>query len=309
MYDKILESQGPGHDVQFCADDVARYLDEHPYTFSDGQHAGRLTFTQGVWPEYMRCASSPLPLAETVIGPITLSSYVRIAGGCDVHPRSQDYQISDGTHSDLVAPKTEHVYHNKYKGTGAAEAGIVTSSGLLPPCQHIRLQDCTDGASNTMIVAEQSDWLRHRDFDPRSEYEPGKHHGDPGRTYVSEPHSSHFHTGPGGGWLSGTRRVDPVPIVDTPGGPPAIWGGDCWNITTVRYPTNLKRVIGTKRGAGTLPGCSENRGINNPLQSPHPGGLLATMADGSVQFIRETTDPGILLRLAIRDDGVSPPLP
>ena len=73
-----------------------------------------------------------------------------------------------------------------------------------------------------------------------------------------------------GWWLAVRhRRVDPVPQVDTPGGPPAIWGADCWNITTVRYPPNFKRVL----GATPLPGCSENHGINNPLQSPHPGGL------------------------------------
>ena len=90
-----------------------------------------------------------------------------------------------------------------------------------------------------------------------------------------------------------------MPQVDTPGGPPAIWGADCWNITTVRYPPNFKRVM----GATPLPGCSENHGINNPLQSPHPGGLLVAMADGSVQFIPETTDLAVLLRLAIRDDG------
>jgi len=101
-----------------------------------------------------------------------------------------------------------------------------------------------------------------------------------------------------------------VPTVDTLGGPPADWGGDCWNITTVRYPPNVKRVMGSeRRGTTPLPGCSENHGINNPLQSPHPGGLLVGMADGSVQFISETTDLEVLLRLSIRDDGVSPTLP
>jgi prepilin-type processing-associated H-X9-DG protein len=112
-------------------------------------------------------------------------------------------------------------------------------------------------------------------------------------------------TGPGGGWLSGTRRVDPVPKVDTPGGPPAAWGADCWNITTVRYPPNLKRVMGAK----PLPGCSDNHGINNPLQSPHPGGLLVAFVDGSVQFISGTTDLAVLLRLAIRNDGQPVVLP
>ena len=55
------------------------------------------------------------------------------------------------------------------------------------------------------------------------------------------------------------------------------------------------------------PGCSQNRrggrGANNPLQSPHPGGILVGMCDGSVQFMAGTVDLAILLRLAIRDDG------
>jgi hypothetical protein len=44
-------------------------------------------------------------------------------------------------------------------------------------------------------------------------------------------------------------------------------------------------------------------GHNNPLQSPHTGTVLAALVDGSVQSISNTTDLGILLRLAIRDDG------
>ena len=89
------------------------------------------------------------------------------------------------------------------------------------------------------------------------------------------------------------------------GGPPAVWGADCWNITTIRYPPNFKQVMGTT----PLPGCSENHGINNPLQSPHPGGLLVGFVDGSVQFISETTDLAVLLRLAIRHDGQPVVLP
>jgi hypothetical protein len=58
-------------------------------------------------------------------------------------------------------------------------------------------------------------------------------------------------------------------------------------------------------GPNPLPGCSENHGINNPLQSPHRGGLYIGMADRSVRFISETTDLAVLLRLAIRDDGQS----
>ena len=190
-----------------------------------------------------------------------------------------------------AASASGRVYRNIHKGTGAAAGGIVTSSGMLPPCQYVRIADCTDGTSYTMIVAEQSDWLLDRD--PAS---PTKYHGDPGWTVGG--------TGGGGGWLSGTRRVDPVPQVDTPGGGRALWGADCWNITTVRYPPNFKRAMGPT----PLPGCSENHGINNPLQSPHQGGFQAALVDGSVQFISDTIDLEVLLQLAIRNDGVTPSL-
>ncbi len=66
-----------------------------------------------------------------------------------------------------------------------------------------------------------------------------------------------------------------------------------------RYPPNFKRVMGPT----SLPGCSENHGINNPLQSAHAGGLQAAMVDGSVRFISEKTRLEVLLRMAIRDDG------
>jgi hypothetical protein len=243
-------------------------------------------------PTESRCPSSPLPLTERPTGPIALPSYVAIAGGCDIDPNSDDYRVSGNTTVRLAAPRTDKIYHNTFKGTGAAAVGIVTSSGMLPPCQHVRFADCTDGTSNTMIVAEQSDWLL--DQNPKSSK---KYHGDPGWTVGG--------TGPGGGWISGTRRVDPVPQVEKPAGPPAVWGADCWNIATVRYPPNFKRVLGTT----PLPGCSENHGINNPLQSPHPGGLLVAMADGSVRFVSQTVALEILLRLAIRNDGVSQELP
>ena len=237
-------------------------------------------------PDYMRCPSSDLPVMETPAGPILLPTYVGIAGGCDIVPDSHDYRFIATTATGLAAPTARDIYHNRFKGTGAAAGGIVTSSGLLPPCEHVRLDMCSDGTSNTMIVAEQSDWLRDRN--PRSR---AKYHGDPGWTVGG--------TGAGGGFLSGTTRFDPVPAVLTPGGPPSVWGADCWNITTVRYPPNHKRVMGTT----PLPGCSENHGINNPLQSPHPGGLLVGLADGSILFVANDTELAVLLQIAIRDDA------
>ena len=271
-YDRMSATQRRGSppDVEFCADDMVRAgLPIH-------------TWRTGYW----RCPSSPLPEMEKSGGPIALPSYVGISGGCDIDANSHEYQHDLPKMPEFWPAPTGTAYYNASKGIGAADGGIVTASGMLPPCEHVNLDTCTDGISYTMIVAEQSDWLR----------EPGssaKFHGDAGWTVGG--------TGPGGGFLSGTRRVDPVPPPQTPGGPPSPWGADCWNITTVRYPPDFKLVMGNP----PLPGCSENHAINNPLQSAHPGGLLVAMVDGSVEFVARQTELAILLRMAIRDDGIA----
>jgi len=282
LHDQIMQTQRPGGPERhaFCADDM---------------NAAGISLDRFA-SDYMRCPSSPLPLSESVTGPILLPSYVGIAGGCDIDPDSLDYpphmEVRDILGKSVLRKMSPHLgsstmrYHNKLKGTSATTGGIVTASGMLPPCRHVRMQDCTDGTSNVMIVAEQGDWLRDQERTVSTKY-----HGDPGWTVGG--------TGPGGGFLSGTTRAEPVPRVATPGGPPAPWGADCWNITTVRYNPGWKNVMGTT----PWPGCSENHGINNPLQSPHPGGLQFGLVDGSVQFLSGTVDLAVVLRLAIRDDG------
>jgi hypothetical protein len=273
IHDQIMQTQRPGGPErhEFCADDM---------------NAAGILLDRFV-PEYMRCRSSPLPLFETQTGPILLPTYVGIAGGCDIDPDSSDYRPDvEGPYEVGGSGLRKMRYHNQFKGTSATPGGIVTASGMLPPCQHVRMQDCTDGTSNVMIVAEQGDWLRDQDRTLSTKY-----HGDPGWTVGR--------TGSGGGFLSGTTRADPVPRAEAPGGPPAPWGADCWNITTVRYRPNQKWVMGTT----PWPGCNENHGINNPLQSPHPGGLQIGLVDGSVQFLSGTVDLAVVLRLAIRDDG------
>ena len=287
LFDRCLirRSQESLRIHEFRANDMNPFLDANPSVH------GFKTCTHSLvrWiPDYMRCPSSSLPVTELPDGPICLPTYVGVAGGCDIDPNSHDYRpsVSDSQPSWFTSPMNDQTYHNAAKGTGVTSNAIVTSSGMLPPCQHVLMDECLDGTSHTMIVGEQSDWLldRNRSRSP-------KYHGDPGWTVGG--------TGAGGGWLSGTVRVDAVPRVIIPGGPPTTWGADCWNITTVRYPPNYKAVM----GAPPLPGCSENHGINNPLQSPHPGGLLVGMVDGSVHFISQDEDLAVFLRRAIRDDA------
>jgi len=279
IYDKMMQLQRPGAggNGAFNAENINQQL--------PGAPLNRLA------PDYMRCPTSPLPVMETQTGPIVLPTYVGIAGGCDIAPNSPDYQVGGGL--SLVPPSTGREFLNLRKGVGHTPGGIITASGMLPPCEHVTIASCTDGTSNTMIVGEQSDWLRDVDRSISTMY-----HGDPGwDTKGTGPATASLTAG--GGFISGTVQSTPVPQANNgmPGSPPAAY--DCYNITTVRYMPDEKRVL----GATAYPGCNEDHGINNPLQSPHPGGLLVGFVDGSVQFISGTTDVAVLLRIAIRRDG------
>jgi hypothetical protein len=178
---------------------------------------------------------------------------------------------------------------------------------MLPIAQHVGMQGCTDGTSNTMIVAEQSDWLRDVNRQISTKY-----HGDSGWNGSGPPNSG-TGTDQMGGFLSGTVVVQQInDQYWTATDVPAVNGAAAWasappimfNVTTVRYKPQLKECIGSAAGSSqSAPGCCEVMGINNPLQAAHPGGLLVAFVDGSVQFISGTTDLAVLQRIAIKDDG------
>lgn len=241
-------------------------------------------------PDFMRCPSSPIPVTRSQNGDYgCLPTYVGITGGTDIAP--EPYPGGGAYVQNQGIPNSNRIYNNMgYKLIPASSRntgqGVVTGSGMLTVNDYQNMAKCTDGTSNTMIVGEQSDWLQ--DIDPAIST---KYHGDPGWSTW----------GGNAGWLTGTSGSD---VITTSKG--GNWGGDyTCNITTVRYKPDFKKAMS---GSGHLPGCDERHdwnscGINNPLQSAHPGGILVAMVDGSVQFVSGTTDLALLLRLAIRDDG------
>jgi type II secretory pathway pseudopilin PulG len=309
IYDKISQLQRAGGAMthaagqnSFCAAVVNPAIPGAPLT--------------KLVPDYMKCPSSPLPTMETQLGPITLSTYTGIAGGTDI---SGDPQIYPASGSNDRPPTSSRTYVNRFLAT--VSGAIVAESGMLAPCKHIGMNGCSDGTSNTMIVAEQSDWLRAADKSQSTKY-----HGDPGWSTDTNGMTPPI----AGGWLPGTEQVQTVgqmsgggyPAPPIPrnmvGDPLSTWTGGLYNITTVRWKPDEKYVLPPAGPTGPnnpvpLPGCNEVRdngaGHNNPLQSPHPGGLLVAFVDGSVQFISGTTDLGVLLRIAIRDDGQNVKLP
>ncbi len=246
-------------------------------------------------PDYMRCPSSPLPVMNTQTGAICNATYTGISGGTDIDPNNNTLYPDQR----WGIPTSNQVYNNNAGGRRQMincdnDGGRFACSGMLTINQHINMAQDTDGTSNTMIVGEQSDWLR--DYRPAMST---KFRGDPGWTMATGTHR---------GWMSGTDANRDLSMGNNN------FTGQCYNINTVRYKPDLKQVMdgdaqtdpGTSNGSGA-PGCHQNRrggrGMNNPIQSPHPGGVLVAMVDGSVQFVSGTTDLGVFLRLAIRDDG------
>jgi hypothetical protein len=51
------------------------------------------------------------------------------------------------------------------------------------------------------------------------------------------------------------------------------------------------------------PGVRNNHGPNNPLLSPHPGGVQGLMLGGAVQFISNDIELTVLKQMATRDGG------
>jgi prepilin-type N-terminal cleavage/methylation domain-containing protein len=204
----------------------------------------------------MRCPSSQIqPFSTTTpLYPyqICLPSYVGIAGS------SNEGGLSEPRISTCCSPAMD---------------GQISAGGTLVPNYPIRMCQVTDGTSNTLCVAEESNFAM--DTSGRSQNVDG---GYPL------------------GWLSGNIAIGTPPnytgaTVGTMTTPPP----SSWNITTIRYQPNTGY---SQKGVEGNP-----RGPNNPLTSPHPGGLFGLMLDGSVHFINETIDMLTLRRLATRDDG------
>jgi prepilin-type N-terminal cleavage/methylation domain-containing protein/prepilin-type processing-associated H-X9-DG protein len=145
--------------------------------------------------------------------------------------------------------------------------GQISAGGLLIPNRPVRLKQILDGLSSTLAVAECSDFA----IDKK---------GNLKRIDGSLPV----------GWLTGTAARGVPPDYTQTFAPPS------YNITTVRYPPNLRNF--------DRPGISRDHGANDPLVSPHPDGVNGVMADGAVRFLSESMDVYLLKSLATRDDGL-----
>lgn len=141
----------------------------------------------------------------------------------------------------------------------------IGTNGVLGIKSQIRHKDITDGSSKTMIVSEVGEYLT----DPST-----------GDRFDARPSATY-------GFAIGSRAL-------------ASYSQVAWNTTTLRYAIN-RLEIANDRSNGNTTGFGGNTVV---LRSAHPGGVLATFADGSVRFMNETTTVEVLGRLGARNDGL-----
>jgi prepilin-type N-terminal cleavage/methylation domain-containing protein len=148
--------------------------------------------------------------------------------------------------------------------------GYACANGVLVPNRSVRMAAITDGTSNQLLVSESSAL------------------GVTTAGVVVEIRGS----AEWGCWI-GCGAVAGPP---EPGGTYGWSSPWCRNITTIRYPVNMRTEL-------TGAGGNFRDGTNNSLHSYHPGGVQSLRADGSVHTLSQNTDIAVLRNLSVRDDG------
>jgi prepilin-type N-terminal cleavage/methylation domain-containing protein len=197
-------------------------------------------------------------------------------------PQLKDYVGVMGSYPD-PAGRTNREGYSYYGG------GMYTNQGLLNVFEHKSIRDCIDGTSKTMIVAEQSGLVGTTDL--RANYYGGWG-GWTGLWYGSEE----LGPGPHDNGNSGVTYRMGVPWDGGGSGP------DCWqaSVTSIRYSPNTNFPAGAP-----LPGAGNMYEANTIVNSFHSGGILATLADGSVRFVSDDINFGVLQRISCADDRMA----
>ncbi|HXG09957.1 MAG TPA: DUF1559 domain-containing protein [Gemmataceae bacterium] len=208
---------------------------------------------QQLRPKIWRCPSSNLPASQSLTVASTGSqwdffwgSYVAIAGS------------------------TNHRTTDRTSPSGAAHH---SAGGAFPGNLAIRLAQFTDGLSNTVIVGEQSAYLRGNTQNRTATPNSGPWMG---------AKNSRVPNGDGtwsttGMHDSGNNDMD----------------GRCFNLTTIRQTPNPPVTANWQ----LHPNC------NTPLASLHSGGVNVLRGDGSVTFLQDSIALLTLQNLVDRDDG------
>ncbi len=223
--------------------------------------------------KFFVCPSSPLPKKiepEDEIGwgqHIQAGNYVGVMGAT-----ADPLSPLDPSGNSRVCDCASSMAPNQFQ-----HGGYIAGNGVFVPGLRTRLSHITDGTSNTIMIAEQSDW---------GERPPGIGTGSPVQRLDIRASERM------GIWASvGVSTASYTPIAG--GGCSGNEGG---TITTVRHQPGTKKRTSHQDGMGPY-------GWNSPIQSAHSGGAFTLRCDGSVQFLSYSIERPALNWLCIRDDG------
>ena len=204
---------------------------------------------------HYRCPSSTLAEIYPVFKfPALMPSYTGISGAAPSSPTVIDF------------PETR--LRNFAACSGVV--GQMSWGGALVANQSISMHQITDGASNTMVIAESSAAVIDNT-------------GKSVRMDAGYPASWLRSTDSGGTATSYQNASSRAPT-------------RCFNLTTVRHPVGMRTApVNGSSCQTTYP--------HRPLNSEHDGGAGALLCDGSVRFLSNSMDVHLLKCLATRDDG------
>jgi prepilin-type N-terminal cleavage/methylation domain-containing protein/prepilin-type processing-associated H-X9-DG protein len=238
---------------------ILPYIEQGPmyakwqfYSNSGGFNRNNMSLIDNVMLSVYRCPSSAMPDFSPSLsnGSIQMfTSYAGIAGA------SIDSSVSDGL------------------------AGRVSGGGLLYPNSKVRMAMISDGASNTLLVGENSDHFRDANGTP----------------IIPDGFGALSSQGLYGWAIGCTSDAREPPLFGN-----AAAGGDngAFNILTIRFPINARS------GSSWYSWYSWYfTGANIPLNSTHTGGCNILLADASVRFLSEKTPLLTLQYAAGRADG------
>lgn len=241
---------------------ILPYLDQAPIynklNFNDSFWAaatGANVVLRGVKVPIYNCPSNPQPFDDSI------SQY----------KSGQTMQIMDyigiaGAYPDPAGRVCTAVGQS---GTSASTyGGYWSNAGLLLMNEVKNLSDAIDGASNSLIVGENSGSVGGKDI----------------------------RTGYYSGWSGCTCR-GPLPIDLTNCAHPTSGATDAWGsgVTSIRYAPNTAN--------SALAGGRYVYDGNTILNSYHAGGIHCLFGDGGVRFLSNNINLLTLQRLAVRDDG------
>jgi prepilin-type processing-associated H-X9-DG protein len=193
-------------------------------------------------------------------------------------------------------PSATNPKHGKvpYLTQQANPEGTVSGNGIFPPHVAVTVAAIRDGASNTIMIGEQSDYAID--------------------LATGRPTMDIRSCGQYGAWIGlgntgqqNLKKIDPsVPGTITP-----------YNCTSIAFPINSKIIqtaSSSKQSQITVPGLvgiplntlppvkPSGLGNNSGIFSAHAGGANVLFADNRVTFLNENMDFRILLYMGCRDD-------